>query len=82
MISSRLRPILYTLLAALAAPAVYAGEADLNLPDLKAVQFSAFGGITGYTILYLGLLVCIVGALFGVYQYGMRSACPFPFPSR
>src|SRR5262245_52129101 len=49
----------------LAASAV-AGEADLNLPPLSEVHFNALGGISGYAILYAGLVVCVIGALFGI----------------
>lgn len=60
----------------MAAPALHAGEADINLPVLKDVKFSAFGGLNGMTILWLGLLVCVIGTLFGVYQYIQTKKLP------
>ena len=45
------------LLQILFATPLFAGEADINLPPLKDVQFSTFGGISGYAILYFGLAV-------------------------
>ena len=39
------------------------GEANLILPDLNSAQFL---GVGGETLLYLGLLVCAFGMLFGL----------------
>jgi len=64
-----------TLLLLSAFPA-YAGEADIHLPPLKEVNFSTFGGLSGYSILYGGLLVCVLGALFGLYQYSATKKLP------
>jgi K(+)-stimulated pyrophosphate-energized sodium pump len=64
------------LLLLLAAPAAFAGEADINLPALDQVKFSTFGGLTGYNILYFGLLVCGIGAAFGLYQYSATKKLP------
>ena len=55
---------------------VTAGEADINLPPLQDVQFTVFGGLSGHTVLYLGLLVCALGALFGIYQYVQTKKLP------
>jgi K(+)-stimulated pyrophosphate-energized sodium pump len=43
-----------------------ASEADLKMPDLASVSFL---GITGHNLLFLGLLVCLAGAGFGVVQF-------------
>lgn len=51
----------------IAAPAAYASEADLIVPDLKSVQF--FGGIDGHTLLLWGLLICVFGIVFGLIQF-------------
>jgi K(+)-stimulated pyrophosphate-energized sodium pump len=56
--------------------ALFAGEADLNLPALSEVRFSAFGGITGYAILYFGLVVCALGTLYGLWQYAQVKRLP------
>jgi K(+)-stimulated pyrophosphate-energized sodium pump len=51
---------------------VSAGEADIKIPDLRSVQFNLFGGgttISGYTLMYLGLVVCAIGGVFGLIQY-------------
>ena len=55
---------------------VFAGEADIKLPPLDKVQFSAFGGMSGLSIMYFGLLVCVVGLIFAMVQYSQTSKLP------
>jgi len=67
------------LLAALAvslafAQGVFAGEADIKIPDLTGVKFHQLGDVSGATLMYLGLGVCLVGALFGLWQYAQTKA--------
>ena len=57
----------------LSAPKLCAGEADINIPDLSQVHF---GGIHGMTILYAGLVICLLGAAFGWVQYLQTRALP------
>ncbi len=53
----------------LMAPAVFAGEADIVLPDLSKVAFNIFGGtVGGISIMYFGLVVCIIGLIFSMVQ--------------
>ena len=59
----------------LAATSAFAGEADIRLPSLEQVKFF-HGGVTGHTILFLGLFVCVVGAVFGVREYIRTRALP------
>jgi K(+)-stimulated pyrophosphate-energized sodium pump len=57
-------------LAFSAAPAFgqhQGGEANLVLPDLRDVTF--FGGINGHNLLLVGLVVCLLGLLFGLAIY-------------
>jgi K(+)-stimulated pyrophosphate-energized sodium pump len=68
-------------LAALAAmfgfaQGVLAGEADIKIPDLTGVKFDQLGGVSGATLMYLGLAVCLVGAVFGLVQYFQTKALP------
>jgi len=73
----RIRRTGLTLAAALASVAVLAspafgqshegGEANLILPDLSGVTF--FGGINGHNLLLVGLVVCMLGLLFGLGIY-------------
>ncbi|MBQ2810941.1 MAG: sodium-translocating pyrophosphatase [Alphaproteobacteria bacterium] len=47
----------------------YASEIDLNIPSLD-VMFNVFGlSISGSDILLAGMVVCILGMLFGVYEF-------------
>ena len=50
-----------------------ASEADIKIPDLSQAQF---GGIAGLTLLYIGLVVCIIGAVFGLIQYQQTKNLP------
>ena len=61
----------------LVAPAVFAGEADIVLPDLSQVKFTILGGtIGGISIMYFGLLVCIIGLIFGLIQSNQTKNLP------
>ena len=53
----------------------FAGDADINLPPLQDVTF--FGGsLSGHALLYLGLACCVVGSLFGFWEYGRCRGLP------
>jgi K(+)-stimulated pyrophosphate-energized sodium pump len=54
------------LLAQAAAPTHEGGEATLVVPDLSQVQFL---GLDGRTLLLGGLVVCVLGLLFGLVIY-------------
>ncbi|HVU32777.1 MAG TPA: sodium-translocating pyrophosphatase [Opitutaceae bacterium] len=56
--------------------AVRASEADINIPDLKTVRFDGLGGVGGETLMYVGLALCLVGAIFGLIQYRQTNALP------
>jgi K(+)-stimulated pyrophosphate-energized sodium pump len=58
------------------APALRAGEADLKIPPLDAIRFNALGGVSGITLLYLGIVICAVGAVFGWQQYRITKQLP------
>ena len=55
---------------------VFAGEADIKIPDLTQVTFPGFFGVSGLTLMYVGIGLCFVGALFGVVQYKQTKALP------
>ncbi len=64
------------LFATCCAPVVsFASEADLRLPDLN-VSFSGLGGISGHQILWSGILVAVLGILFGLYEFAKIKALP------
>ncbi|MGE3682551.1 MAG: sodium-translocating pyrophosphatase [Bdellovibrionales bacterium] len=59
----------------LGSPLALASEADLQLPMLN-VTFPALGGMSGTTILWIGIAVAVVGILFGLYEYFKIRALP------
>jgi K(+)-stimulated pyrophosphate-energized sodium pump len=71
--NSRIRVVAFILLTLFLAPALLASEADIKIPPLDTVHF---GGLSGMTILYVGLLICALGAAFGVLQYLQTKALP------
>jgi K(+)-stimulated pyrophosphate-energized sodium pump len=54
----------------------FAGEADIKLPDLSQVTFSGLGGMAGTTLMYAGIVICAIGAAFGMLQYKQTKALP------
>jgi K(+)-stimulated pyrophosphate-energized sodium pump len=62
------------LLALTGATNALAGDADIQLPPLQDISFS--GGLSGHAILYCGLVICAIGALFGIFQYKQTRALP------
>jgi K(+)-stimulated pyrophosphate-energized sodium pump len=69
--------IALALLTFLTVPALGAGEADIKIPPLDVVQFQILGmEIQGVTLMYLGLLICLVGMAFGLVQYNQTKALP------
>ena len=51
-----------------------ASEADLILPDLGSVSF--MDGTSGKSLLMGGLLICLLGLAFGVWQYVQLRRLP------
>ena len=60
----------------LASTGAYASESDIVIPDLTTVRFGGLGGVSGVTLMYLGLVICLVGAAFGLVQYKQTKALP------
>lgn len=72
---AKLKSLLLTVFAvAMAKVPVFAGEANLELPDLSSVSF--LGGISGSALLTVGLLVCVVGLIFGFAQFKSIKKLP------
>src|SRR5215470_4901055 len=67
---------LWVALALLACPGAFASEADIHIPDLTQVTFPGLGGVSGVTLMYLGIFVCFIGAIFGMLQYKQTKALP------
>lgn len=56
---------------------VFAGEADIKLPDLSQTKFAVFGGeMSGLSIMYFGLIVCLIGLVFAYIQYKQTHNLP------
>jgi K(+)-stimulated pyrophosphate-energized sodium pump len=50
------------------------GEANLKLPDLSRVNF--LGGVNGHNLLLVGLLICALGLVFGLWIYMQLQKLP------
>jgi K(+)-stimulated pyrophosphate-energized sodium pump len=73
---SRKKTLFYGALALLTlagTTSTFAGDADIQLPSLQDASFLG-GSLSGQTILFSGLAVCIVGVLFGIFQYRQTRA--------
>jgi K(+)-stimulated pyrophosphate-energized sodium pump len=63
--------------AALLIPAAArASEADIKIPSLEPVNFAGLGGLGGQAVMYIGLVLCVIGAAFGLLQYRRTKALP------
>jgi K(+)-stimulated pyrophosphate-energized sodium pump len=60
----------------LSAAALHASEADLKIPPLDTVKFDGLWGITGIQLMYMGIVICAIGAIFGLVQYRQTKALP------
>ena len=58
------------------ASTAMAGESELKIPDLSQVKFNNLGGITGPQLMNLGIVICFIGAAFGIWQYLQTKALP------
>ncbi|MEI6236291.1 MAG: sodium-translocating pyrophosphatase [Planctomycetota bacterium] len=63
-----------TALAASVMSVLRAGEADIKIPDLTHVRFDGLGGVSGEMLMYIGILICAMGAVFGLVQYTQTKA--------
>ena len=59
----------------LMVPMAFAGEADIKLPDLSQVSFMG-GALSGMMILNVGLVICVIGMIFGWMQYSQTKGLP------
>ena len=63
-------------LLCLGAGRAFASDADIHIPPLDTVRFAGLGGVSGHTLMMLGIVVCAIGALFGIVQYLQTKALP------
>ena len=77
-VSGRVRPFVKALLGAVLVgllPLVArASETDIILPDFRSASF--LGGINGHNILLIGMLVSLLGFVFGVTMYSQIRDLP------
>jgi len=59
-----------------ASTGVYASEADIKIPPLDTVKFDGLFGVSGVALMYFGILMCAIGAIFGLVQYKQTKALP------
>ncbi len=65
------------LLVFLAAPSIFASEADLKIPNPADVHFNLFGNsVSGHTIMLIGIVVCVLATLYGLMQYVQTKNLP------
>ena len=58
------------------ATSALASDVNINIPDLTQTRFDGLGGVSGVTLMYLGLAMCVMGAVFGLVQYRLTKALP------
>jgi len=58
------------------ASAAFGSEADIQIPPLDTVKFAGLGGISGINLMYLGIVICAIGAAFGLVQYVQTKNLP------
>jgi K(+)-stimulated pyrophosphate-energized sodium pump len=69
--------VLFGMMLLLQVSGAFAGEADIVLPDLTKTSFTIFGGqMSGISIMYFGLIVCIIGLIFAAIQYSQTKNLP------
>ena len=62
---------------ALGATSTFASEADIKIPDLSKISFNVLGhSVAGLHLMYAGLVVCVIGLIFGWIQYKQTDAMP------
>ncbi len=67
--------LLSGMMVMLLAGAAFAGEANIQLPDLTPITFLG-GALSGLTILNVGLIICLIGMAFGILQYVQTKNLP------
>jgi len=54
----------------------FASEADLVVPSLKQSIFDGLGGINGWDLLLYGIIVIVLGLIFGLVQFNKIKKLP------
>jgi K(+)-stimulated pyrophosphate-energized sodium pump len=69
----KLKTLAATAALLLASAPAFASEAELVIPDLGSVLFM---GVTGHNLLLAGLVICVLGVVFGLVQSMQISKLP------
>jgi K(+)-stimulated pyrophosphate-energized sodium pump len=64
---TNMKKILFFLATLLAPFYIFAGEADIQLPDFNGITFFD-GAISGWSLLIWGSIIVVFGLVFGLYQ--------------
>ena len=70
---NKLKTLAATAVLLLSSVPAFASEAELVIPDLSSVSFL---GVTGHNLLLGGLVICVLGMLFGLLQSMQISKLP------
>ena len=76
MTTHRILRALASAMALFIPAAARASEADIRVPALAPVSFSGLGGLSGLAVMIAGLVLCVIGAGFGLLQYQRTKALP------
>jgi K(+)-stimulated pyrophosphate-energized sodium pump len=66
--------VVAAVVAALLPALAHASEASLVLPDLNSVEFLGMGG--GILLMWMGVVICAAGLVFGLAQFQSLSKMP------
>jgi K(+)-stimulated pyrophosphate-energized sodium pump len=67
----------FVIIATLTASfACQASEADIKIPDMRDISFAGLNGMTGATLMNIGIFICLLGAAFGIVQYVQTKNLP------
>ncbi len=75
--TTRASALLLTTFVLFASTAHAAGDADIKLPEQTEAVFNVFGAnLTGSAILWIGLVMCVFGALYGLNEWRYLKGLP------
>src|SRR5438105_9893574 len=73
---ARLAGLSAALFAALMPLSAHASERDIDLPDFASRRFIGEGAFDGRSLLLVGIVVAVLGLVFGLVQYMQLKALP------
>jgi len=73
---SKIKTLLALLALLCSTTGLHASDANIKIPPLDDVRFAGLNGLSGIWLMYFGLAMCAVGAVFGLVQYWQTKALP------